>query len=213
MLLDLHIHSKYSYDSFAGLDSIVKTAKKKGIRAISITDHNTMAAYKNLKNISKSDEIFIIRGMEVKTELGDITGLFLQNEIKSRNFDDVIDEIREQSGISVLPHPYRRKCDPEDLVSKIDLIEIFNARSTKEENTMAQKLCNATKKVAITGSDAHLCFEIGRAVTQINSDADDEESLRKIVLNSERQCSGSITPYIISHGCSYMAARLKRWKK
>jgi predicted metal-dependent phosphoesterase TrpH len=213
MNLDLHIHSKYSYDSFTGLKSILKISKRRGIQVISITDHNTMEAYNELQKFPKQDDILIIPGMEIKTELGDIIGLFLQNEIKSRTFIEVIDEIDEQDGVSVLPHPYRRGCDPVDLALKVDLVETFNARSTNDENWKAQELCDRVKKVPITGSDAHLCLEVGRAITQININVDDVESLKKIILKSERRCKGIITPYFISHGSSFFAARLKRLGK
>ncbi|PKP52253.1 MAG: phosphotransferase, partial [Candidatus Altiarchaeales archaeon HGW-Altiarchaeales-3] len=170
MKFDLHIHSKYSYDSFSDPLEIVKAAKRKGVDVISITDHDNMNAYKNFTNKS---EIIIIPGMEVKTNLGDIIGLFLNTELKSRNFFEVIDEIREQDGVIVLPHPYRRKCNPEEIVGYVDLVEVINSRSNDMENTYAEKLCGMSNKKPITGSDAHACFEIGSAITEMNEYSND----------------------------------------
>jgi predicted metal-dependent phosphoesterase TrpH len=74
MKLDLHIHSKYSYDSFSEPSKIVKMAKRRGLDVISITDHDNMKVYEKLPH--KLD-IIVVRGMEKKTDMGDVTGLFL----------------------------------------------------------------------------------------------------------------------------------------
>ena len=78
MKLDLHIHSKYSYDSFSEPSRIVKKAKRKGLDVISITDHDNMKVYEKLPH--KLD-IIVVRGMEKKTDMGDVTGLFFKRPI------------------------------------------------------------------------------------------------------------------------------------
>ncbi len=83
MKMDLHIHSKYSYDSFTSPLKILKTAKKKGLDAISITDHDAMKIdYKQFRNA----DVIIIPGMEIKTDMGDIIGLFLTEKIQINDF-------------------------------------------------------------------------------------------------------------------------------
>ena len=46
--LDYHIHSYYSYDSLNDPKEILSVALKKKIKAISITDHNTLVGSKLL---------------------------------------------------------------------------------------------------------------------------------------------------------------------
>ena len=41
---DLHIHSKYSWDSKVEIKDIIKTSKKKKLQGISITDHDATRA-------------------------------------------------------------------------------------------------------------------------------------------------------------------------
>lgn len=212
MRLDLHIHSKYSYDSFSDPFKIVKVAKRKGLDVISITDHNNMEVYENFPRGSGSG-VAVIPGMEIKTDVGDVTGLFLDEEVRSRSFFDVVDEIRDQDGIVVLPHPLRRKCNPNDLIESVDLVEVINARSRNLENVDAWKLCERFGKTQITGSDAHAYFEIGRAVTEIDGYSDDPDELKNILLTAERNCYGKETPFYISHGYSFIASRIKRWWK
>ena len=207
MKLDMHVHSKYSYDSFSEPSKIVKMAKRKGLDVISITDHDNMKVYEKLPH--KLD-ITVVRGMEIKTDMGDITGLFLNEEVKSKSFFDVVEEIRGQDGIVVLPHPFRRKCEPTELVEYVDLVEVINARSRNLENVNAQELCEKFDKKPITGSDAHTYFEIGRAVTEIDGYLDDLEELKKILLNSKRKYYGKENPFYISHGYSFIVSRIKR---
>lgn len=212
MRLDLHIHSKYSYDSFSDPLKIVKVAKRKGLDVISITDHNNMDVYEDFPR-GRGSGVAVIPGMEIKTDVGDVTGLFLDEEVRSRSFFDVVDEIRDQDGIVVLPHPFRRKCDPNDLIGSVDLVEVINARSKNAENVDAWKLCERSGKRSITGSDAHAYFEIGRAVTEIDGYSDDPDELKNILLTAERNCYGKETPFYISHGYSFISSKIKRWWK
>lgn len=209
MKFDLHIHSNYSYDSFSDPSKIVKVAKRKGLDAISITDHNS---FKIKKNLIHNSGVIVIGGMEIKTDMGDIIGLFLNEEIKSKTFFNVVDEIKEQKGIVILPHPFRRRCDPNDLIEYVDLIEVINARSSNVENANAWKLCEQFNKKPITGSDAHTYFEIGRAVTEIEGYFDDLDVLKNVLLKSQRKCYGKTTPYYISHGYSYIASKIKKFR-
>lgn len=204
MKYDLHIHSKYSYDSFMSPRNIIKIAKKVGLAGIAITDHNTIKggveAYKSNKDIN----FCVIIGAEIKTNYGDIIGLFLNEEIKSRNFIDVINEIRSQNGLSILAHPYRHYGFPEEIVGMVDMIEAFNARSKKESNNKARVLANRFEKATTAGSDAHLYFEIGKGKTIVNGEL--EETLRKGHPNIE----GFESNYYLVHGMSVVIEKIKR---
>jgi len=142
-------------------------AKKKGLSGIAITDHDTIKGALKTKSVA-FDNFMVIVGAEVQTDKGEIIGLFLNEEIKSRKFAEVIDEIKDQDGITVLPHPYKnRQCDPKDLLEMVDLVEGLNARTSKELNYRAQNLAKNFGLPIIAGSDAHTPFEIGQAQTII----------------------------------------------
>ncbi len=64
MLNDLHIHTTFSDGAFTP-EEVIGMAKEKKIKYISITDHDTTGAYKNL-NLNH-DDITIISGVEVST--------------------------------------------------------------------------------------------------------------------------------------------------
>ena len=96
MIFDLHIHSKYSFDSISEPKKIIKVAKNMGLNGVAITDHNTTKGGLEAKKINRDHDFLVIVGSEISTEIGDITGLFLSEEIKSRNSMEVIEEIKKQ---------------------------------------------------------------------------------------------------------------------
>jgi hypothetical protein len=133
-----------------------------GLERIAITDHGTIRGSIKAKEIAKNFNIEVVIGSEIKTDWGDIIGLYLNDEIKEVEWEKVISDIRSQGGISVLPHPYRgRRVKLDYLAKKVDFIEIWNSRSSYEENKKAQLLANSLRKKILCGSDAHCLPEIG----------------------------------------------------
>jgi len=167
MKIDFHVHTKYSMDCRLELKVIAKTIQKKGLDGVAITDHNTMKgaliAEKDIGKIMK-----VIKGMEICTDTGDITALFIEEEIKSRHWEDVIDEIKSQGGLSVLPHPYRSHHNVEHIAKSVDIIEVFNASSTPTQNALAHTLACKLKKPLICGSDAHTAGYLGICWTEVS---------------------------------------------
>lgn len=205
MKYDLHIHSKYSYDSFLRPEIILKMAKRKGLDGIAITDHNTIKggvrAWKINNDAQKKMDVIV--GSEIKTEYGDIIGLFLNEEITSQRFLEVVDEIKSQDGAIVLAHPFRHQIEfPKMLFRYIDAIEGFNARSSKSQNEIAKKLAKEQKKKLTGGSDAHSIFEIGRGYAISNKVLDGNIEAQKVF--------GRESNYFLSHGISYTSEIIKK---
>lgn len=161
---DLHIHSKYSFDSIMDPRKILKYCKKWDFDIISITDHNSIKGSLEAQKYEKEFGINVIVGEEVKTDSGDIIGLNLNDELKCRSWIEVIEEIKNQGGICVFPHPFRGHKNIEGIASKVDIIEVFNSRSTSNENQMSMELVGKYNKPVFVGSDAHIYSEIGNAI-------------------------------------------------
>jgi len=203
MKFDLHIHSKYSYDSFLSPVRIIKVAKRKGLHGVAITDHNTIKGGIEALKINEDEDFQVIVGAEIRTEYGDIIGLFLEDEITTNKFEEVIEEIKSQGGLSVLAHPYRHYKFPEEIIDKVDLVEVFNARSRKADNERAYELAKKFKKPQTAGSDAHLVFEIGRGITIVNSEV--REELRE----GNTTIEGEVSNYYLAHGLSVAMEKIK----
>ncbi len=193
MKADLHSHTDYSKDAITDIKTYLKNASA-SLDAIAVTDHDTMKGY--LEIMKRSPKIMVIPGIEVATDLGDIIGLFLNEEIRSRTAREVIDEIKSQGGLSVLPHPfdiYRGFGNVDFVMKKIDCIEVFNSRSTFAfENKKALEVAKGAGKGMTGGSDAHTPGEIGRAY--VESNASDLEGLRRDILLGRAEVKGKLSP-------------------
>lgn len=180
---DFHVHSSSSFDSLLTPKKIIRCAHLRGLDAIAVTDHNTIEGGLRAQSIEQ-DSVMVIVGSEVNTNFGDLIGLFLNEEIVSRTFYEVIDEIKDQDGIVFLPHPYRRKIILNDEhLKNVDILEGINGRTSEELNLSAQRLSEQLKKPMIAGSDAHFSFELGKVWNTLSGHGYDEEELKKKVLN------------------------------
>lgn len=216
MILDLHIHSEFSSDCFTPVDIIIKTAKKVGLDGIAITDHDTIDGALKAKKFKNSDFEIII-GSEIQLDNGaELLGLFLNDRIRSSSFFDVYDEIKDQDGILILPHPFRAAKKNIDLLtstelSNIKFIEGINAGNTPLENDKAIKLAEEKSLIMIAGSDAHHFSSIGKAYTLFpKSDGD----LRRQLKNGNVQIYGnSLTKLERQREYLGRELKLKNYKK
>ena len=212
MKYDLHIHSKYSSDGIIDPEKIVKTAVKRGLDGIAITDHNTIKGGLKAKNYENEDFTVIV-GSEISTEIGEIIGLFLEEEIKSKDVQEVVSEIKDQNGIIIIPHPFdelRHSAfhPAEEDVEFIDCIEGFNSRCVFQKYNKKAVEFAMNHNLAITaGSDAHFAWEIGNAF--IFAESSGVEELRRKILRKEINFNGKLSNPL-NQGLTKV---LKLWRK
>jgi hypothetical protein len=199
--IDFHVHSCYSFDSLLKPGSIIKTAKKRGLSGIAVTDHDTIRGGVETLKLAKDEEDFVvIVGAEIKTNIGDLIGIFLEQEIKSREFFKVVNEIKQQGGIVILPHPYRTFDSLDSLdgevIDSIDLIEGFNARvKSNVLNLKAREFALKAGKPIAGGSDAHFAHEIGNGRTLFNNIPLQQDAIRAALLGGKVEVRGDILPF------------------
>jgi predicted metal-dependent phosphoesterase TrpH len=183
--IDFHVHTYHSFDSLNRPAVILKKARQAGLDAIVVLDHDSVQG--GVETASLADnEIVVIPAIEVKTDIGDIIGLFMRNDINESEYHKVIEHIRRQNGLVMLPHPYHGHRLNDDLFELVDLIEINNARLTADKNAMAKKLAEKYKIAAVSGSDAHFAWEIGRSVTMFENTPSSRDELIDMILNGKR---------------------------
>lgn len=228
MLFDLHIHSHYSSDGYLSPQMIIKTALKRGLSGVAVTDHNTInggkktSEYLNRESNVKNEQFKVIIGSEVTTTEGEIIGLFLSEDIQSQDPVEVMEEIRSQDGIVVIPHPFdvlrKESFIPrKEHLKLIDKIEVFNSRCIKPEfNHRALEFATQHSLGLTAGSDAHFANEIGKAGIKIGNPKIGKDGLkienidiRKLLLENEYQIFGQKSS-VINHGFTKV---LKIWRK
>jgi predicted metal-dependent phosphoesterase TrpH len=160
-----HIHTYYSCDSISKPSSVLSKAVSLKADAIAITDHNTLDGSRAVQELTVHSTQFrnisVIIGAEYSTDCGDIIGLFLKQDIYTQKASEVVESIKAQGGIVVLPHPYYHHSLNNTLISGCDIIETYNSRCSARDNTRAMQLALANRKPKIGGSDAHFISEIG----------------------------------------------------
>lgn len=179
MKLDCHLHTKYSPDSLTSLEDFRRECIKKKILPI-ITDHNTIDGALRYKQLYKD----VIIGEEIKTNRGDLIGIFL-NETIPKDIDllEALDKIKQQGAISYVPHPFdeMRRSAVKKIDFKADIIEVFNSRVIKQQyNRMAEDFANENNWTKAVGSDAHLPSEIGTSYIEIEEFNSEKEFLKNL---------------------------------
>ncbi len=105
-MIDLHIHSTYSDGTDSVID-ILKKAQTKKLSYISITDHNTCSAYKELEDIDikKYYSGKIISGIELNTTvLGipiEVLGYNIDTKLMQKNLNGVYLTPKERNSLEV----------------------------------------------------------------------------------------------------------------
>ncbi|BAI60735.1 putative phosphatase, PHP family [Methanocella paludicola SANAE] len=174
---DLHMHTIYSRDGAIKPADAIRIAKKRGLDGIAITDHDTIRGGLEALKL-KTEGLDIIVGAEIKTDRGDVIGLFLNEEIRERDHMEVIDAIRSQGGVAVVPHPFDSMRGSAFWLTdkdsgKMDAIEVINARCVlKRSNRMAGIYADDYKVGKVGGSDAHFGAEIANAGTLVPESED-----------------------------------------
>jgi len=162
----------------------VEISRIKGLDGIAVTDHHTIRGGLESRDLNRS-ELVVIVGSEIKTEWGDIVCLFLEREITSKKFLEVVDQVRKQDGILILAHPFWKHTLSEELLNHVDLIEVFNSRISPSRNRKGERLAQKRGLPQVAGSDAHLPWEIGRGVTCFDHSTPPAD-LKQMILKEKR---------------------------
>lgn len=170
---DLHSHTHFSKDSLTSPQKYVATCLKRGINCVAVTDHNSIRGALAVRELAPFP---VIIAEEVRTTQGEITGLFLTEEIPGLlSPEETVRRIKEQGGLVSIPHPFDRfRGEPieEDallrVIDQADIIEVFNSRTTlPADNDRARALAEEHGLAMGAGSDAHSPWEIGRTYIEM----------------------------------------------
>ena len=190
----LHIHTDLSYDSNITLKQIIYQCKKHKIACIGPTDHcNAEGGLKYRDDLEKNG-INTIVGEEIKTQEGEIIGLFLKRNIPCKDKEGnrislkkAIEQIRKQDGLVFAPHPFDilrlgiGRSNIEKYKDQIDAFEVFNSRT--KISLFNRKCEDYVQKHDLTpfiGSDAHTAREIPNSIIEMNDFGSKEEFLRNL---------------------------------
>jgi hypothetical protein len=197
---DLHVHSNYSKDSLITQKDLIYYAKKRGLNAVAVTDHDQIEG--SLK-IARETDFLVIAGMEVSSADGHIVALNLQ-ELISRGLSaqETVDRIHRAGGIAIAVHPYawfkgslRRHVED----AKFDAVETLNA-SAFPFNRCKLKAEETARKLnlpRVGGTDAHYGPTIGYGYTVIDCEPT-VDAIVKAIANGNCKPFGQPVPLTVT---------------
>jgi predicted metal-dependent phosphoesterase TrpH len=201
MLVDMHFHSRYSYDSSTSVESIIKRAKELGVSVV-LTDHNAiggvLAAERIAPGIIKPGvEICTAEGKEVipyfysVKELEEFFNKVLKPKLKVKTslqsnstgiyMDELIDELRRCNCLIGLPHPfalpprrsYKFFSNPTNrpMLKHVHAFEVINQTMLHRQNLASIGWAMQFDKAITGGTDGHTITPLGNAFTVGQADS------------------------------------------
>lgn len=187
---DLHCHTSYSFDSLSSPRAVVRAAAQRGLTHLAVTDHERIDGAQAAREAAP-EGLTVIVGQEVRTQGGDLIGLFLERPVAPGMTSlDAARAIREQGGVVGLPHPFDRFRSSggrrntaaawAELLALVDYVEGHNGRlMVGDGNLRAVELARAHGLPTAAVSDAHTVLEVGVAYTAFASPPDSAAALRE----------------------------------
>jgi len=181
---DLHFHTYYSSDATNPPKQIVERLNMHPtIKAIAITDHNTLEGYRKTSELAKIyPDILIIPGVEISAEEGEIILLGI-NKLPPEPWTarNVIAHAKTNNALAIASHPYRGYGLGDRILQlDLDAIETLNGITPPNQNRKAEKLAETKGLPGTAGSDAHFPTDTWNVYTEIQAPLDLDEALDAI---------------------------------
>ena len=189
---DLHVHTTYSEDSLITPKDLIYYAKKNGLNAVAVTDHNKLeGSFK----IAKETDFLVIPGMEVSSADGHIVALNVQELIpRGLSAGETVARIHRAGGVAIACHPFVlfKGCLKDKVCSTFDAVEIINARAFpfKRSVQKATETAERLKLPRVAGTDAHYGPQIGSGYTLIEASEPSVEAITKAIVEGNCQPFG-----------------------
>lgn len=196
MIVDLHVHSRFTRgcDLDAGL--ILRRAKDLGLDGVCFTELNSLDAAAELHALRKTSAVKVFVGMELTTDRGhylcyfpepeaipDPVQMWGSNAGKAWPARETVEKVRKLGGVVVAAHPYCRETPVAagDFIfglKELAGIEAYNARRKVHVNNLATEAAESLRLPGIGCSDTRNDInELGKAATLFPQPIENEAQL------------------------------------
>jgi predicted metal-dependent phosphoesterase TrpH len=191
--IDLHCHTRASFDSLATPAAVVRAAAARGLTHLAITDHDRIDGALEARAAAPAG-LTVIVGEEIRTLEGDLIAAFIREPIPpGLPASAAIAAVREQGGLVGIPHPFDRfrvSLGRGEALAAIaplvDWVEVHNARvvgGAGNERAATFAVDHGLPGVAV--SDAHSVAEVGVAYTIVLGDPSTPAGLLAALASAE----------------------------
>jgi predicted metal-dependent phosphoesterase TrpH len=192
------MHTTYSNDGRTEPKELVLIAKRVGLSAVAVTDHNRPAGAREVARIAQGHDLLVVPASEVSSFNGHILALGVSEPIhRDLSADETIRLILDNGGLPVAAHPGRFYTGL-DLIevraARFQAVEVANGGSSIRQNQLAVKMATGLNAGMTGGSDAHWPQHIGRCRTVFdNPPSSVEELLEEIRAQRTRGVGDGLT--------------------
>lgn len=185
MLIDLHTHTTpRSDDSYLKPDELIAQAKRAGLDAICLTEHDWFWEDEEIMELCQRHNFLVLPGVEITTEEAHLLVFGLKKYVFGMHHASFVRKlVDEAGGAIIIAHPYRRHfpigSEPEDeryypaltracnnpVFEVADAIEVLNGRGSEDENAFSIKISRELDLRGVASSDAHEISDIGSCAT------------------------------------------------
>lgn len=165
------------YDCGITISEQLEQARKIGLNAFFVTNHNTLDGFSALleykENHEKFKDLQVYPAEEITTNTGThVIAYGISETIKpGQTLDEIFDEIKSQGAISCAPHPFALSNGIREDSILCDLIEVFNSNNVdRYSNLRASHFAKSNNMIEIAGSDSHVVSTLGRCINLIDSE-------------------------------------------
>ncbi|PCN50660.1 hypothetical protein B6U99_03320 [Candidatus Geothermarchaeota archaeon ex4572_27] len=207
--MDLHVHTDRSTDALTPARYVAKIAARKGLSAIAVTDHDTLAGA--LEAIEHPAGIvvvpgveIVVPGVEISTPRGHVVALGITSLPRARDdIHELSDEVRGMGGILVAAHPFDA-FSPfkglEEVIDAFDAIEYANASVLNFSSHMrrAGELLGRVPRLGLSaGSDSHMPETLGDVRLVCDSEPESVDDVIEAVLRRRCEAVGRRTSLLL----------------
>lgn len=170
MLIDLHVHTRYSACSRLSLAQILEHAAGRGLDGVCITDHHSVQALEQITPGLQSNGLRLFVGQEYSTAHGDFL-IFgpLAAYPQGMTAHELLNAVAQAGGAAVAAHPFRpQRPTAESIVreKRCRIVESVNGRNSAEDNQKLSRWRRKYEFIECAGSDAHSLEELGTVGTR-----------------------------------------------
>lgn len=187
---------------------LLETARARGVGCLAVTDHNTVEGALEALTLAGADPSLprVIPGIELATEVGEIVGLFVTEDIpRGLPLAEAVRSIRDQGGLVYLPHPYdvfRRGAvswsSRLQAAGLADIVEAVNGRALgPRSGHKAGRLAEQVGRPKGAGSDAHRVREVGRAYVVVE-ECPSRDTLLSLVTSGRVEHTLGMGQYVLN---------------
>jgi len=187
MKIDFHVHTKYSHDSSAEVAKVLMFAKRRGLDAIVIADHDSLEGNRAARKIRSKHDVLVIPGIELTLPAGKyglhIIAINIDEYITFNSITSAITQLKRLGATLILPHPYRvgtgifyhqefgtlTSKDVLFILKNIDYVEAINLKDSSINIRKSLEFAAKAKYPIVSGTDAHFPEYVGLTYTKISS--------------------------------------------